>query len=64
MTKKEIIIVVKTELLPALKDRVKNLADKTLFDKKLQEHRTNNEDIKKKSPNQQEMKGEDPEKEK
>lgn len=64
LTKKEIIIVVKTELLPALKDRVKNLADKTLFDKKLQEHRTNNEDIKKKSPNQQEMKGEDPEKEK
>ncbi len=64
LTKKEIIIVVKTELLPALKDRVKNLADKTLFDKKLQEHRNTNEDIKKKSPNQQEMKGEDPEKEK
>jgi len=60
LTKKEIIIVVKTELLPALKERVKNLADKTIFDKKLEEHRKTNEEFMNKSPNKKLLKGEDP----
>lgn len=62
LTKKEIIIVVKTELLPALKDRAKTLADKTIFDKKLEEHRKTNEELMNKSPNKNLLEGEDPEK--
>jgi len=62
VTKKEIIIVVKTELLPTLKDRVKNLADKSKFKDQLELHRSTNEEYNNQSPNKNFKSGEEPEK--
>lgn len=60
LTKKEIIIVIKTELLPTLKDRMKIMADKNLFKEKLDEHRSVNDTIQEQSPNKHIKNGEEP----
>lgn len=62
ITKKEIIIVIKTELLPTLKDRMKIMADKNQFKEKLDEHRSVNDTIQEQSPNKHIKNGEEPEK--
>ncbi|GAB1442825.1 type II and III secretion system protein [Ignavibacteriales bacterium] len=62
ITKKEIIIVIKTELLPTLKDRMKIMADKNQFKEKLDEHRSVNDKIQEQSPNKHIKNGEEPEK--
>ncbi len=51
MTKKEIIIVIKAELLPTLEEQKNQLLKKNAFKEKLQEHRDTHKKVKESSPN-------------
>jgi type IV pilus assembly protein PilQ len=59
LTKKEIIIVIKTELLPTLKERAKTLSERNKFKEKVDEHRKVNETIYDQSPNKNFKTGEE-----